>query len=304
MKFTLIALLILSCSFVFGQTDDKKTEAPAPDAKSEGGQDKPSNGVAVSPSKLIFDAKAGMSQTKEVKIVNDSKKPQKFQINIVDFSMSRLGKPQNMDQGVFKYGLSNKINFSPSFVEVKPGQTQKIILTLNVPDNADANIAGWAMLTIDQVVERPPLDLKGNKDAVAMGIIPSFAFGIYLYHNPPNVVNNNIEIQKFTYKDTVIADIAVSKAVKNEHVRKLRMVAENVGDGIGFCVSYAELTNLKTGKTTKLNVKSFTILPGNFRDFFYELPKDIEKGTYNAVGVIDFGSDKEMKAAELEFKIE
>jgi len=264
---------------------------PPPTSNGDGDkQEKPSAGIAVSPPKIIFDAKAGMTQTREVKVVNDSKKTEKFQITAMDFSMNRIGKPQNMNQTVLKYGLTNKLSVSPSYIEVKPGQTAKIKITLTVPDKEEANIAGWGLLSIDQIAERAPLEVN-KKDAVAMGIIPSFAFVVYLYHNPPNVKNNNIEIQNFSYKDTL-------------DTKRLKLIAENVGDGIGFCVSYCELTNLKTGKTQKLNVKSFTILPGNFRDFMYDLPKDIEPGPYNAVGVIDFGSDKEIKAAELEFKID
>lgn len=292
----LFAICILFSVQVWGQdnpaTETPKTDpAPAATPPSEEKKEKPSAGIAVSPSKIIFDGRPGMTQTREIKIVNDSKKTEKFQVTPMDFSMGRTGRPENMNQTVLKYGLTKKLNISPSYLEVKPGETAKIKVTLNIPDNEEANIAGWALVSIDQVAERPPLDTKGKKDAVAMGIIPSYAFVIYLYHNPPTVINNNIEIKNFAYKDTL-------------GTKRLKMIAENLGDGIGFCVSYCELTNLKTGKTKKLNVKTFTILPGNQRDFFYELPKELEKGEYNAVGVVDFGSDKEIKAAELEFKIE
>jgi hypothetical protein len=268
--------------------------ASAPAVPSAGGnekKDKPSAGIALSPSKIIFDAKPGMTQTREIKLVNDSKKTERFQVTPMDFTMGRTGRPENMNQTVLKYGLTNKLTVSPSYIEIKPGETAKIKVTLTVPDREDANIAGWSLISIDEIAERPPLDTKGKKDAVAMGIIPSYAFVVYIYHNPPAVSKNNIEIKKFAYKDTLGS-------------KRLKMIAENQGDGIGFCVSYCELTHLKTGKTQKLNVKSFTILPGNQRDFFYELPKDLDKGDYNAVGVIDFGSENEIKAAELEFKVE
>jgi hypothetical protein len=267
------------------------SSAPSPASGGNEKKDKPSAGIALSPSKIIFDAKPGMTQSREIKLVNDSKKTEKFQVTPMDFMMGRNGRPENMNQTVLKYGLTNKLTVSPSYIEIKPGETAKIKVTLTVPDKEEANIAGWSLISIDEIAERPPLDTKGKKDAVAMGIIPSYAFVVYIYHNPPTVLKNNIEIKNFLYKDTL-------------NTKRLKMIAENMGDGIGFCVSYCELTNLKTGKTQKLNVKSFTILPGNQRDFFYELPKEMEKGDYNAVGVIDFGSENEIKAAELEFKIE
>ena len=85
--------------------------------------------------------------------------------------------------------------------------------------------------------------------------------------------------------------------------RKVNLSVKNTGDGISYCTSYLELTNLKTGEQKKLQAKKFTILPQYSREFNYELGDDILPGKYSAVGVIDYGNKEELVAAELEFEI-
>jgi hypothetical protein len=77
-----------------------------------------------------------------------------------------------------------------------------------------------------------------------------------------------------------------------------------MGDGIGFCTSYVEITNLATGKQEKLKGQKFTILPGFNREFSYEIPKDLEKGKYSAVGVVDTNNPDQVTAAELQFVVD
>lgn len=262
-----------------------KTNDNASKAKDEN----PGMGVAVSPSKLIYTTKPGATHTKEIKVTNDTKKVQKFNVSVQNFTMSKKGRPLDPSGTDSKYYLTNKIGVAPSYFEVKPGQQQVIKVTLTVPET-DSPIAGWAILGIDQVAERAPLEVKPSDNTIAMGVIPSYGFGVYLYHNPPGVKNQDLEIQSFSYSDSA-------------NVRKLNMTVKNIGDGIGFCQTYSEITNLSSGKTSKLEQRNFTILPGFTREFSYEVPKATEKGKYNAVGVIDFGNEAEVKAAELEFDI-
>lgn len=262
-------------------------------AGTQGGAGEPEReaaGVAVSPSKVIYNAKYGTSQTRDVRVSNDSKKTVKFQISFNDFMLSRTGKPLSVKQGESKYGLSSHISAIPSYFELKPGATQVIKVTLNIPNNEEANISGWTLMAIDEITERAPLSAKKGDKTIALGIVPSFGFGIYIYNNPPGVKNTNVEIEQFAVKDTL-------------GKKRLEMTVHNVGDGIGFCAGYAELTYLATGKIHKIKGKTFTILPGFYRDFVYEIPAELPKGKYSVVGVVDFGNDAEIKAAELDLEL-
>lgn len=287
MNFKILLLIVLtSSSVVFGQTDSLKSKT-RPEIPDSAFQDM---GVSVSPSSMHLNIKPGTTVAKEIRINNSTKQLYNFSIGYCDFEMGRNGKPLSLKQGEGKYGLSKYINVSPSYFSLKPGEEIKLKAVITIPDNEEALRALWTIITIDQVVDRPALDATDHTKRLAMGITPSFGFGVYVYQNPPNVKINSVLIEKFMLQE-------------KDGNRKIEMIAKNTGDGISYCTSYVELTNLKTGKQEKLQVKRFTILPQYFRDFFYELPASLPSGKYTAVGVVDFGSSEEIVAAEAEFEV-
>jgi hypothetical protein len=145
---------------------------------------------------------------------------------------------------------------------------------------------------VEQTAEKRSLDLPNpGSENVAFGLVPTFAFGVFLYQTPPNVSNNRVDI----------TDFRLTSDETNGNVIDFKI--ENTGDGISYCTSYVELTNLTTGQERKLPVKQFTILPELIRDFKFTLPADLSPGRYSAVGVLDFGHKEEIQAAELEFEI-
>lgn len=254
------------------------------------GTEKKVSGISVSPSSLRFNTRPGAVQTQEVRVSNNTDKAFKFQISFSDFMMNEFGKPGPVTPDNSKYALSKWIAASPSLIELQAGESKKIVVTVNIPDQEDAHISAWTILTIDQVNERPPLTFGGSKNAIAMGIVPSFGFGVYVYQNPPNVKNNLVEINSFRFSET-----------KSKNTLILKM--KNQGDGIGFCATYIELTNLKTGIQKRLPSRQFTILPGFIREIGFDLPDDLEAGNYSAAGILDFNSDDEIQAAEIEFTL-
>jgi len=84
--------------------------------------------------------------------------------------------------------------------------------------------------------------------------------------------------------------------------KKLFLEVQNTGDGIAYCTSYIDLTNLDTGVQQRLRVKKFTIIPDLIRDFSFSLT-GLGKGKYLAVGVLDYENSDEIQAAKLEFEI-
>jgi len=144
---------------------------------------------------------------------------------------------------------------------------------------------------VEEQKPRVKLDDPQNKNnTIALGIVPTFAFGVFIYQNPPNVTSNGIEITNFTFNDS-------------DKSKSILIEAQNKGTGIAYCTSYIDLTNLDTGKQQRLKVKRFTILPDLIRDFVFELPEKMPQGNYLAVGVLDYGSAEEIQAAKLEFTL-
>lgn len=273
--------------------EENKTEAitPVADAPKAASTSKDFVGLSVSPSTLHFNLVSGKSKSMEVKIKNDTKKKYVFQANFSDFIMGSNGKPIGQVNGSQKFGLSAWASMSPSYFELEPGTTQKIMVTVNVPDGVESNHAAWTVLMLDEITKRSPLEANGTANTVALGITPSIGFGVYIYQNPPDHQLEKIEIENFVFNDST-------------QKRQLKLSASNLGEGIGFCTSYVEITNLETGDQQKLKMQKFTILPGFERVFYYDIPKEMKPGKYSAVGVIDTNNPDQVTAAEIEFNIQ
>lgn len=256
--------------------------------------DTTNTGISVSPSTLRFNVKPGSQQTKTIKVTNDTRKAISFQINFQDYGVGADG-TESIGVGTeYHYALSKYIVVSPTLLEMKPHEHKTISVTVDIPPGDAFAIAMWTTLVLDQIIERPKLEAPdASKTAIALGIKTGIGFGINIHQNPPNVVINNVEIKSLKYEKSEL-----------KNVRSLVMKAKNTGDGIGYCLYYIELTNLLTGKQTKLKVKQFGILPGYEKEFRYELPKELEKGKYSVLAVLDFGNKEELQTAELEFTID
>lgn len=255
--------------------------------------DSAETGVSVSPSNIHFNAKPGTTQTRTIKVTNDTRIVKKLQVNMSDYrELSNDGKTQGNAGADFKYALSKWLSISPTYVEVPPRESKTITVTLEVPNDDSAAIAAWTMITIDQIKNKKNLDLPApDKGTIGMGVSQGFGFGIYVYQNPPNVINNKVEITSLKYKQ------------EPAQPSQLVMKVKNMGDGIGFCNYYVELTNLGNGKTEKIPIKRFTILPGYSRELKFDLAGNVKRGKYSAVAVLDFGSKDDLQTAELEFDV-
>ena len=248
-------------------------------------------GVSVSPSHFHFTQEQGQIKTYDITVKNTTSTAKSFNVNIYDFDMNGKGKSSFLPPGEGKYSLSKWMNISPTFIELEPFKTKKVKVTVSVPSDDNGRKAAWSILMIEQEAPRSNLvNTRKDGNTVAFGIVPTFAFGIFAYQNPPNVLTNNIEFKEF-------------KFLENETVNKLLIEVQNQGDGIAYCTSYIDLTNLDTGEQQRLRVKNFTIVPDLTRDFIFNLPQTLQKGKYLAVGVLDYESSEEIQAAKLEFEI-
>src|ERR1700722_8415540 len=221
-------------------------------------------GVAISPGKLSFNCKPGNSQSQIITITNNTEGTYNFKTGFTDFSQSTNGRPLfNAQQGAKnKYSLSKWATATPAFFTLEPGKAQKITVTVTIPNNDSNNIAAWTIMEVDQVKKKQQLTQPNGEKTISMGVSPEIGLGAYIYQNPPNVKINNVIIDRFYYRDTIY-----NRAGKPlPEAKQLWLQISNVGDGISYCISYAELTNLQTGKKTRLNTVEFNILPGFDRE--------------------------------------
>jgi hypothetical protein len=251
-------------------------------------------GVAVSPSTLRFNVKPGTLQTKTVKVTNDTKRKQVFQILFQDYGPDKEGKGEAPKSKYDMYSLSKYIVINPTLLELNPREQKTITVTVDIPPGDSMAISMWTVMEIDQVTDREKLEVPNlSKNAIGMGVKNSFGFGIQIFQNPPNVTVSNVEFTNLKF---------IKKTDKKGN--SIYVNTHNKGSGIAYSLFYLELTNLVTGKVNKMKVKQYAIFPGFKKDFTYELPANLEKGPYSVMAVLDFGDKEELQTAELEFNIE
>lgn len=285
---SIFIIILLNVVIIILISLQSKANVPA----TEDDDDKYNKGVTVSPSHMKFNVDMGKMKTKTIKVTNYTDKKQKFRVRYNDFDISIDGKSSFLEPGTSEYSLSKQISISPTFIELEPGTAQEISITVQIPGGEEAAKAAWGVILIEQAEEKKVLD-PGSKgsETIAFGITPIFSFGVWIYQNPPYVENNLVDIMDFIYDSESDQKLLILKA-------------ENKGDGIAFCKTYVELTNLNTGKQKSLGGQNYTLLPGYKRIFAFKVPGTLEKGNYSAVGVLDYNSDEEIVAAELELSIE
>ncbi len=273
-----LSSFVLICSFAFGQEESA-----------------PAGGVAVSPSTIRFTAKPGSPQIRTLKITNDSKRKCKFQITFQDIGIDETGKKEIPVGQKYRYSLSKYLVVSPSYVELNPGEARVVEVTANIPGGDSTAIAMWTTLIVDEVRDREKMEVPNpNNKTIGLGIYAGIGFGINVYQNPANVAVNSVEITQLKFDKA---------AAQNKNVNTLIMNVKNTGDGIGYCLYYIELTNLITGKQSKLKVKQFGVLPGHAKEIHFDLPKELAKGKYSGMAVLDFGDKDVLQTAEIEFNL-
>jgi len=119
----------------------------------EDDDEKYNKGVTVSPSHLEFKVDLGKVATKKLKITNYTSTIQKFTMKYNDFDISLEGKSSFLDPGTSAHSLAKLLSIVPTFVELEPGKSMDVSVTIQVPNNPDANKAAWGVVLIEQAEE-------------------------------------------------------------------------------------------------------------------------------------------------------
>lgn len=249
-------------------------------------------GVAVAPSHMIFSTDYGRRDVQYLTITNDTKKINSFRITFEDVEMDKEGSIIKVaDNNEAEFGLKNWISASPNFVTLLPGEKVKMEIIVKIPNTEGAHRAAWCMGAVDLVKERNEISPSGSDKEMAMGVKTSFGFQIFFYQNPPDLKVNEVEILDFSFS-------------YDDANKFIHLLAENQGKGVAHTKAYVELNELNTGYYEKLDLQIFNILPGRQREFNFKLPGKMPKGKYSFMGVLDFGSQDEIKAASKEVIIQ
>lgn len=286
---SILIVSLLSITQVYSYTiSNLKIETVQSDTNENGDLD--TKGISVSPAHFHLKQKPGQTKSYKINLNNDTDKKQEFTIKVYDFNMNGKGKSSFLKSGTGDFSLSKWMNVSPTFFEVGSGQKKEITFTVSVPNDETGNRAAWSIIMIEQAEPRKQLEPAKQSDAtVALGVVPTFAFGVFVYQNPPTVKTDNVEMTNFRMET-------------KDDENTFYIEATNNGNGIAYCTSYIDMINNATGAQTRLTVKKFTIVPGLIRDFTFKLPGMVP-GEYTAVGVLDYEGSEEIQAAKKQITI-
>ena len=71
-------------------------------------------------------------------------------MNYSDFDITAEGNSVFMKEGESDHSLSHYLSVSPSFIELDEGESKEVVLTLQIPDDYDANRAFWGVVMLEE----------------------------------------------------------------------------------------------------------------------------------------------------------
>jgi P pilus assembly chaperone PapD len=237
---------------------------------------------AIQPGTLSFNVEPGKTQTQTLRIANTSAKKIAFQAYLGDWLRDSTGAHAYYRPDTLKRSCASWVTLSKNFVELQPNQVEELLVTITGPNNPELfKQMRWAMLFVQTVEEQDVV--AGKPKEMKTQIKESIRAGIHIYQTPPNLTK-------------AMAQALFLRPSKDKNTYEFGVF--NMGDVQLQCKANLSLTNTKTGEEIKLDKVEFPMFPEGKRVIKFTLPEKLEKGTYSALAVLDFGEDQELQAIE------
>ena len=217
---------------------------------------------------------------------NSSPKKVQFRLYLNDWLRDSVGGHLYADPNTLPHSCSRWVTLDKNFIELEPGKSTDVTVKLTLPDSATANEEmKWSMLFIETVEEQNNVAGKGAQAAVKNLL----RIGVHIYQTPPMLTEKAVKV--FDLKPAPKAD------------NTYQVLCQNTGKVMVECRSYIELASLADGNKIKLDAVEFPMFPSQRRYVTFELPKDLPKGKYSALAVLDAGEDVSLEAVETEIEV-
>jgi len=245
--------------------------------------------ISIGPNTLDFKIERGKSGKQIIRVVNNKPRLYKFTFFARDWDIDSMGKSIHFDSaGKEPFSCAKWVTFDNPYVEVDAGQTKEVIVTMNVPDSAEATAEmKWCAIVAQMGGEYLPPKQHGEATAVLKRNINVI---MHAYQTPPSLNHKELRMTDFLY---------------DEKERKFIVKSENVGNTSIRCMYTLELSSLDNGKKIEIDpVEKVLVLPGHKRIVEFKLPENVEKGKYVAVSTIDAQDDEvPLEAAQKEVQL-
>lgn len=246
-----------------------------------------SQGLLIKPAVVDFKNDRGQTSTQTLLIQNGLSQKMQFKVYLADWTRDSLGGHKYMAPNTNTFSCAAWIKLDHDFVELNPGESKNITVTMSVPDAAEAvSMMKWAMVFIETTEETNVA--KAGKGLQAE-ISKAMRMGIHIYQTPPSAATKDLKMTSF------------EGVASND--KKYVITCQNTGMVQLQCKSFLELTNLSTGEKTKLDNPDFPMFPGQVRLVSYDLPGTLSKGKYQVVAAVDAGEDVALEAAQKTIEI-
>lgn len=245
-------------------------------------------GLTVGPPRIYYVADPGQNQFQYVDVSNPSKDyALDLAVSFEDWAYSAIGDNMLSPKGSLPTSCASWMSVSEPFFSLKPGETKRLQLQMQVPQQIkeDRNTVPihTTMLFVTQLNPRTSQETEGANIRLAV------RSGIKVYHRFNGKIKSELDIVDLAYR----------------HVDSVGHYLEldfNTGGNIWLEGQVrVEFLNQETGDRFKLDDVRFYALPGEQRKHFILLPAALKTGNYLATVMMFYGEDNDVKVGELEF---
>lgn len=240
-------------------------------------------GITASPTRLYY--KPGNKQEQKVIVSNPNKdKSLEIGVSINDWTYDSLGNNLSFEAGSLPISCAAQVKVLPgSYFTLAPGETKELSVSVaGVPAGKNIPVR-TAMLYLTQL--NPGDATTQNGAAIKVTV----RMGIKIYYSEDANAKANMDITNFT------------TVKEGDKISALKLYVDNNGAMWLNGTIHYDLLNKETGKKYQIAALEFYSLPGDKRVFENALPKDMDKGKYTATAIVNFGTNEELKIAELDF---
>ncbi len=242
--------------------------------------------LGVHPTTLNFGLAPGQSETQVIHLSNTSGKKIQFRTYLNDWVRDSVGGHIYYRADTLSRSCATWVTLGANFIELEPNESKELTVKLQAPDASKSKPEmKWAMLFIETVEEANAANSK-QAQATVRNLL---RIGVHIYQTPPSV----------TKKEVKVFDLNPSKDMANTYL----LACQNTGEVMLTCKSFLELVSLKDGAKTKLDPIEFPMFPDQRRVVTFELPKNMEKGKYSVLAVVDGGEDMSLEAIESQAEV-
>lgn len=242
----------------------------------------------VSPLDFYFNAEAGESQTKYLKVKNHNNKVETILLSVSDYQVDSKGEGSYEEAGSLKNSIADWISIAPSFFELQPNEEKEVEVTLQ--QAADSYGSKWGVIFVRTAQEQT--NYSADK-ALSTGMAVSARIAVSVYQTPGN---------NSTFRATISNMSEITNS--SDSIRYFSALVNNVEDIITPCKVYLIATNIVTAEETTFSEFAFTMYPKSSRKLELEMPNELPTGTYSLAAILDYGSNASLEGVQIVIKVE